>query len=127
MYASSVFFFKNSKLWGSFVIIGDERISYNIAPISFFTEKLNAALAMTTNSDAQYKEFAEAEYELLTEYKGYSVSIKSNNPDIVDNNGRVVKQPNQTTCVTYTITFTKGNDVQEITLASMVKGIYVDR
>ena len=30
-----------------------------------FTEKLNAALAMTTNSDAQYKAFAEAEYELL--------------------------------------------------------------
>ena len=51
----------------------------------------------------------------------------SNNPDIVNNNGRVVKQPDETTCVTYTITFTKGTDVQSITLASMVKGYYVGR
>ena len=75
----------------------------------------------------EFIELVEAEYELLTKYEGYSVSIKSNNPDIVDNCGRVIKQPNKTTCVTYTITFTKGNDTQSITLASMVKGIYVGR
>jgi len=75
----------------------------------------------------EFRDLVEAEYELLSKYSGYSVSIKSNNPDIVDNTGRVIKQPNATTCVTYTITFTNGSDSKSITLASMVKGIYVDR
>ena len=69
----------------------------------------------------------EAEYELLTKYEGYKVTIESSHPEIVNKNGRVVKQPANTTCVTYTITFTKGSDVQTITLPSMVKGMYVDR
>ncbi len=75
----------------------------------------------------EFLELVEAEYKLLTAYQGYEVSITSNNPDIVDNNGRVVKQPTETTCVTYTITFTKGSESKSITLASMVKGLYVDR
>ena len=75
----------------------------------------------------EFLELVEAEYELLTKYAGYEVSIVSNNPEIVDNNGRVVKQPTETTCVTYTITFTKGEETKSITLASMVKGLYVDR
>jgi N-acetylmuramoyl-L-alanine amidase len=75
----------------------------------------------------EFVELVEAEYELITKYAGYEVSIVSNNPDIVDNDGRVVKQPNTTTCVTYTITFTKDGQSQSMTLSSMVKGRYVDR
>ena len=55
------------------------------------------------------------------------VSITSNNTDIVNKYGRVVKQPTETTCVTYTITFTKDGQSQSMTLSSMVKGRYVDR
>ena len=75
----------------------------------------------------EFLELVEAEYELLTKYAGYEVSIVSNNPDIVDNDGRVVNQPNTTTAVTYTITFTKDGESESITLASMVKGRYVGR
>ena len=75
----------------------------------------------------EFLELVEAEYELLTKYSGYQVSITSNNPDIVNKNGRVVNQPEQSTCVTYTITFTKDGESKSITLASMVQGIYVDR
>ena len=75
----------------------------------------------------EFLELVEAEYELLTKYAGYEVSITSNNPDIVNKNGRVVNQPEQSTCVTYTITFTKDGESKSITLASMVQGIYVDR
>ena len=95
----------------------------------FFSAK-NCPQPMLENDQEIWYEFlelVEAEYELLTKYNGYEVTIKSNNPDIIDNYGRVVKQPAETTCVTYTITFTKGSDVQSITLASMVKGVYVDR
>ena len=75
----------------------------------------------------EFLELVEAEYELLTKFAGYEVSIVSNNPDIVDNDGRVVNQPNTTTAVTYTITFTKDGESESITLASMVKGRYVGR
>lgn len=95
----------------------------------FFSAKNCPQPMLENDQEIWYKfiELVEAEYELLTKYQGYEVSIKSNNPDIVNDNGRVVKQPTATTCVTYTITFTKGSDVQSITLASMVKGMYVDR
>ncbi len=95
----------------------------------FFSGK-NCPQPMLENDLEIWHEFValvEAEYELLTQYEGYSVSIKSNNPDIVDDCGRIINQPSETTCVTYTITFTKGNDTQSITLASMVKGLYVGR
>ena len=95
----------------------------------FFSGK-NCPQPMLENDQEIWYEFVElveAEYELLTKYAGYEVAITSNNPDIVDNNGRVVKQPTETTCVTYTITFTKGSETKSITLASMVKGLYVDR
>ena len=75
----------------------------------------------------EFLELVEAEYELLKKYQGYQVIMVSHNPDIVDNNGRVIKQPMNTTCVTYTITFTKGDDVQSITLATLVQGACVDR
>ena len=75
----------------------------------------------------EFLELVEAEYELLTKYQGYEVSIVSNNPDIVDNNGRVIAQPKESTCVTYTITFTKDGESKSITLASMVDGIYTNR
>jgi hypothetical protein len=95
----------------------------------FFSGK-NCPQPMLENDQEIWYEFlelVEAEYELLTKYQGYEVSIVSNNPEIVDNNGRVVKQPAETTCVTYTITFTKDGQSKSITLASMVKGLYVDR
>jgi hypothetical protein len=95
----------------------------------FFTAK-NCPQPMLENDQELWYEFlelVEAEYELLTKYSGYQVSITSNNPDIVNKNGRVVNQPEQSTCVTYTITFTKDGESKSITLASMVQGIYVDR
>ena len=95
----------------------------------FFTAK-NCPQPMLENDLEIWYEFlelVEAEYELLTKYSGYQVSITSNNPDIVNKNGRVVNQPEQSTCVTYTITFTKDGESKSITLASMVQGIYVDR
>ena len=95
----------------------------------FFSGKNCPQPMLENDQEIWYKfvELVEAEYELLTKYAGYEVSIVSNNPDIVDNDGRVVKQPNATTCVTYTITFTKDGQSQSMTLSSMVKGRYVDR
>ena len=75
----------------------------------------------------EFLALVEAEYDLLTKYADYEIEFVSNNPDIVDNTGRVVNQPTDTTCVTYTVTITKDGASETITLASIIQGIYVDR
>lgn len=95
----------------------------------FFSGK-NCPQPMLENDCEIWREFlqlVESEYTMKTEFEGYEVSLKSNNTDIVADNGRVVKQPSETTCVTYTVTITKDGQTQTITLASMVKGLYVGR
>ena len=95
----------------------------------FFSGK-DCPQPMLANDCEIWKEFRsliEAEYELLTEYKDYEITFESHNKDILDDNGRIIKQPDETTCVTYTITITKDGQSQSVTLSSIVKGLYVDR
>jgi N-acetylmuramoyl-L-alanine amidase CwlA len=95
----------------------------------FYTAK-NCPQPMLENDQEIWYEFlelVEAEHELLTKYADYEISFVSHNPEILDNNGRIVKQPSETTSVSYTITFTKDGQSQSITLASMVQGLYVGR
>ena len=75
----------------------------------------------------EFLALVEAEYALLTEYADYEIEFVSNNPEIVDNTGRIIKQPAQTTCVTYTVTITKDGVSESITLASIIQGMYVNR
>ena len=73
----------------------------------------------------EFLELVEAEYAYATEYKDYEISIVSNNTEIVDNHGRVVKTPEFATTVSYTVTISKGGEVVDtVTLASMIPGIY---
>ncbi len=74
-----------------------------------------------------WKEFiklVEAEYELLTKFADAKITVVSNNPDIVDDNGRVIKVPKFTTCVSYTVTIELNGETETITLSSMIPGIY---
>lgn len=67
--------------------------------------------------DMVYTEYMVAKY-----YSGYTITFTSNNPDIIDNTGRVVgKGPSTATTVTYTITVTKGGETKSITLTSLVQ------
>ena len=72
----------------------------------------------------EFKALILAEYELITKYADYEITFESHNPDIIDNNGRVIAQPSETTCVSYTITLTKDGVSESVTLSSMVKGLY---
>ena len=65
-----------------------------------------------------------AEYEVAKNYSDYTITFTSNNPEIVDNTGRIVKAPDYTTNVSYTITVTKGQETESITLNSLVIGKY---
>ena len=55
--------------------------------------------------------------------------IKNNNSQNINSNNTQspIKQPEKTTCVTYTITVTKGGNSESITLSSIVPGMYINR
>ena len=72
----------------------------------------------------EFVELVQAEYELLTKFSGYNITVVSNNPEIVNNRGRVIKRPYITTSVSYTVTIEKDGNIQTITLYSMVEGEY---
>ena len=95
----------------------------------FFSGK-DCPQPMLENDQEIWYEFlalVEAEYKKLTQYSGYEISFKSHNTNILDNTGRIINHPDETTCVSYTVTITKDGVSKSITLSSMVKGKYVDR
>ena len=72
----------------------------------------------------EFVELVQAEYELLTKYNDYTITVVSNNPDIVNNRGRVINRPNLSTSVSYTVTIEKDGVSETITLYSLVEGKY---
>ncbi len=67
----------------------------------------------------------EAEYELLTTYKDakYSFEIEEE-LDYVNKHGRITEQPEYTDVVEYTVTVVVDGKEEQITLASIIEGIY---
>ncbi len=74
----------------------------------------------------KFMELVEAEYKLLQQMSNYTITMESNNPDILDNNGRIIQVPNQTTTVSYTVTVTNNltGVSKTATFSSIVHGAY---
>lgn len=112
-------------------LVSDLMIRYNldierVKGHNFFSAK-DCPQPMLENEDEIWWEFIElvkAENVAMTTYKDWTFTMKSNNPELVDNTGRVIAQPEFDTCVTYTVTATFGDEVKTITLASMIPGMY---
>ncbi len=69
-----------------------------------------------------FMEMVELQYEIQKNYSNAKISIKSNNPDIIDNTGRVIKAPAITTTVSYDLTVELNGQTKTITLHSIVPG-----
>ena len=69
-----------------------------------------------------FMKMVEINYTLQKDYSDVKVSMVSDNPDIVDNTGRVVNYPSTATTVGYTITVTLGSQTKSIKLYSVVPG-----
>ena len=112
-------------------LVADLMIRYNldierVKGHNFYSAK-DCPQPMLENEDEIWWEFIElckAEHEAMSTYKDWKFTMESNNPDIVDNTGRVINQPEYDTCVTYTVTCVKGEETKTITLSSMVPGYY---
>ncbi len=70
----------------------------------------------------EFMKMVEIQYILQKDYSDVVISMKSNNPDIVDNTGRVVNAPTITTTVSYEVTVSCGGETKTITLYSVVPG-----
>ena len=79
---------------------------------------------MTNGVVDEFLDLVYAEYEIAKNYSDYTITFTSNNPEIIDNSGRIVKVPNQTTNVSYTITVEKDGVKESITLNCLVYGRY---
>lgn len=70
----------------------------------------------------EFMKMVEVQYALQSLYSDVVISMKSNNPDIVDNTGRVINAPTITTTVSYEVTVSCGDESKTITLYSVVPG-----
>jgi uncharacterized repeat protein (TIGR02543 family) len=69
----------------------------------------------------EFVKCVEQEMELYKNYGGYSIKGSSNSI-YVNNQGRVVNQPNYSECVTYTVSYTSGGTTKTVTLSSIIPG-----
>ena len=102
-------------------------IKYNLTPerVAFhnnFANKPCPKTMMGANLVDQFLKMVYVEYDVAKNYSDYTITFTSNNPEIIDNTGRVVSWPTYTTNVSYTVTVTKGTESASITLHSLVIG-----
>lgn len=69
-----------------------------------------------------FMKMVEVQYVLQKDYSDIKITMKSNNPEIVNDFGRVTNAPSITTTVSYTVTVSDGTNSKTITLYSVVPG-----
>ena len=79
----------------------------------------------------KFMECVQAEYDLyeaLTKSGNYTITAKSSNTDLVSDNGRVVKIPNYTTAIEYTVTIKNNSTGEEFTqtYSTILHGAYTE-
>ena len=70
----------------------------------------------------EFMKMVEVNYIIMKDYKDAEITFKSNNPDIVNEIGRVVNPPKTTTTVSYDVTVTIDGLSKTITLYSVIPG-----
>ena len=70
----------------------------------------------------EFMKMVEVNYIFMKDYKDAKITFKSNNPDIVNEIGRVINPPKTTTTVSYDVTVTIDGVSKTITLYSVIPG-----
>ncbi len=71
----------------------------------------------------RFIEMISVEKAIRENYRDAKITMVSNNPSIVDNTGRVISRPNNTTSVSYTITVEINGVKKTVTLSSVIPGL----
>ena len=104
-------------------------IKHNMTPerILFhnnFSNKPCPRTMMTADLVETFLDMAYLEYYVAKNYSDYEIKFDSHNPDILNNEGRIVSRPKYTTNVSYTITVSKDGKSQSVKLNALVPGTY---
>lgn len=94
----------------------------DVKPHHFFSGK-NCPETMRMNGMwDNFIKLVEFEYDMITKYEGYKVTFTSNNPDYINELGRVIKQDEKAKSVSYTITVSKDGKSESMTLWTVIPG-----
>ncbi|MGD9910123.1 MAG: Ig-like domain-containing protein [Candidatus Izemoplasmatales bacterium] len=69
-----------------------------------------------------FEEFVASEYYMQTNHKNAVITFTSNNPEYLDNTGRIIKIPERALTVSYTITVTENSVTQSRTFYTYIPG-----
>ncbi len=94
----------------------------DVKPHHYFSGKPCPATMRSNGFWGKFMELVQFEYDMITKYAGYTVTFKSNNPEYVNNLGRVIKQDVKAKSVSYTITVSKDGKSESITLWTTIPG-----
>ena len=94
----------------------------DVKPHHYFSGKPCPATMRSNGFWGKFIELVQFEYDMITKYAGYTVTFKSNDPEYVNNLGRVIKQDVKTRSVSYTITVSKDGKSESITLWTTIPG-----
>lgn len=87
-----------------------------------FTGKNCPQSLIMTDYWNQFMKMVELEYIIQSQYSDATITMVSNNPDIVDNTGLVIGRPTTTKTISYNITVKIGNVSKTVKLYSVVPG-----
>ena len=102
-------------------------VKYNLTPdrVLFHNNFANKMCPNTMiNADLVdvFLKMVYVEYYIAKNFSDFTITFTSSNPELIDNNGRLLKDVKYTTYVPYTITVTNGSVTESITLNAIVKG-----
>ena len=66
--------------------------------------------------------FKQVEFKVLSEHGGATITFTSNNPDYLDNTGRVIQMPDRSMTVSYTITVVENGITESRTFYTYLPG-----
>ena len=100
--------------------LGPDRVWFH----NNFSNKHCPNTMMTANLVNEFLRLVYAEYAVAKNYADYTITFTSHNPEIMDNTGRIIKTPEYTTNVSYTVTVSKDGKSESIELNTLVIGKY---
>lgn len=112
---------RTAKLVASLLVINNLDITRVLQHNDFSGKHCPASLIATNYWDTFIK-MVEIEYIIQTEFMDAEITLISNNPEVMDNTGRVISNLETTTSVTYTLNVKIGEVTKSVNLGSVIPG-----
>lgn len=104
-------------------LMKDNNLTINdVKPHHFFSGKDCPETMRGAGLWDNFIKLVQFEYDMITKYEGYTVSFKSNDPEYLNDLGRIIKQDETTKSVSYKITVTKDGVSESMILWTAIPG-----